>query len=276
MAIWPVASCIWSNPGRGAGIEEVIILSDKSPLRSTNSLNPPHVSDKSTIGASEAPAVIAADKTDVEQTTAPIDWQQSRGNECYRSKRYRGFCQGPRRVPKPHGPEAELAKELGLGEIKTAWRLLSDAPDPRWVEAAGARGATRELSWPLPEGKLLRGFGKVGSRKNSHFHKGVDIGADESAPFYAVSEGIVAYADNEVRGYGNLLVVVHPDGSAAFYGHARALYLFAGQRVKRGQILGEIGHTGFALCSHLHFEYRLKGRPINPLNRFPTRTSSRE
>ena len=77
--------------------------------------------------------------------------------------------------------------------------------------------------------------------------------------------GIVAYSDNEVHGYGNMLVIVHADGSVALYGHCKAIYVFAGQRVAQGQIVGEVGHTGIARGTHLHFEYRIKGFIKNPL-----------
>lgn len=268
MAIGPVCSCVGSSPSYAVGIDEKAILLNKPRPYSRGSYEVARVSGKTAIETNRKATRVAADKSSKRRATKSIEWLPSRGYECYRSKRHKGFCQGPRRVPKPNGPEATFAKRLGLGEIKTAWQLLLKAPNSRWVEAARAKGVARDLRWPLPNAKVIRGFGKVGRGKRAHFHKGIDFSAEEKAPFYAVSDGIVAYADNEVRGYGNLLAVVHPDGSVAFYSHARALHLFAGQRVERGQVLGEIGHTGYARCAHLHFEYRVNGRPINARTKF--------
>ena len=86
-----------------------------------------------------------------------------------------------------------------------------------------------------------------------------------------MQSGIVAYADNEVHGYGNLLVLVHPDRTVTFYGHCRAIYVFPGQLVTRGQIVAEVGHTGIARGVHLHCEYRRDGRIRDPLKLFVER-----
>jgi hypothetical protein len=278
---WVLGSCTSFANRPVNELERAAVVSNQAPLRSTPSLgvtrSPARVTLESDAVETVLDELIDEDLTgndDGPDFVNPdnIEWSESHGAQCYTSLRYRGFCQGPRRVPKPHGPDAALASELGLGQLRTAMRLLVDAPDPSWVAAAGTNSdeneATDKLMWPIPDGKLLRGFGAPGLRNRRHVHKGIDIYADEGTPFYAVRGGIVAYADNEVRGYGNLMMVVHPDGSVALYSHAHALYLFAGQRIERGQALGEVGITGFAQCTHLHFEYRIKGRPINALGKF--------
>jgi septal ring factor EnvC (AmiA/AmiB activator) len=202
-------------------------------------------------------------------TPVPTKWLPSKGRQCYRRGRYRNFCQGPRRAPLPRGPEAELARKLELGDIKAVSRIMLDPPPEEWVAAAGPDTEADSLQWPIPEGQLWRGFGRVrrGSKRR-RWHKGIDIGAPEGTLIRASKGGLVIYADNGVRGYGNLMVVVHPDATVALYSHARALYLFPGQKVRRGQVLGEVGHTGIARGSHLHFEYRIYGRPRNPLHWF--------
>jgi len=215
------------------------------------------------------PSFIYASKQSTLNTPPPTEWKPSKGRECNRKGRYRNFCQGPRRVAQPHGPEALLAKELELDEFKTINHLMLQAPKPEWVHAAGPPSGYEKLLWPVSGGKLWRGFNQP--RRNAvrkRKHLGIDIGAPEGTLFRAVENGLVAYSDNEVRGYGNLLVIVHPDASVTFYAHAKALYLFAGQKVQRGQILGEVGHTGIARGSHLHFEYRIRGRARNPMKRF--------
>ena len=219
---------------------------------------------------SEAP--LATTRSAADRSSAhgeqPTRWAPSRGRECYRKGRYRNFCEGPRRVPLPHGPDAERAKALGLGTRKAVSHLMLRPPKPEWLEATTTEPEA-SLLWPVVGGKLWRGFGKVRrGPKRKKRHKGVDIGAPEGTPIRATKGGLVAYSDNGVRGYGNLLVVVHGDGSVAFYAHCKAVYVFAGQRVQRGQALGEVGHTGIARGSHLHFEYRVRGRPRDPVPRF--------
>jgi murein DD-endopeptidase MepM/ murein hydrolase activator NlpD len=218
--------------------------------------------------------------TETPPSQAPAEWLPSRGNECVRRGPNLGFCMGPRRVPKPRGEAAELAERLGLGVRNTCSLLLLRAPRESWVEAAQRAGAASTWLWPVEQSRLLRGTGnlkaaekrrdaqfahdkKPGSSRR-HPHEGLDIGAAEGTPIRAAQNGLVVYSDNRLTGYGNALLVVHKDGSVALYGHCRATYVFAGQRIERGQIIGEVGHTGYARGAHLHFEYRVQGRAKDP------------
>jgi murein DD-endopeptidase MepM/ murein hydrolase activator NlpD len=170
-------------------------------------------------------------------------------------------------VPAPEGEPAELAKRLDLGGRRAAGVLLLGPPRPEWVEAV-AGPAPEKLVWPVPNGQIWRGVGPTGKRGRGRFHKGVDIGADEGTPIRAVAAGLVAYSDNGSRGYGNLMMIVHRDGSVAFYAHCRANYVFAGEQVAANQVIGEVGLTGISHGAHLHFELRVAGAAIDPLDRF--------
>jgi len=194
-----------------------------------------------------------------------IRWLPTRGRECERSGRYKRFCAGPRRAPQPFGAAADLARALGLGDKKTVSLALGGKPPDAWVRAAGTPSRA-DLVWPVENGKLWRGFGvkRQGAVKRRK-HPGIDIGAPVGTPVRSVQNGLVVYADNGVRGYGNLLVTTHGDGSIAFYAHCRALYVFPGQTVKRGQVVGEVGTTGYARGPHLHFEYRKNGHLRDPM-----------
>jgi len=195
------------------------------------------------------------------------EWMPAHGRQCARSGHGKmWFCQGPRRVPRPQGEDAKRATQLGLGVLRTAGDLMTEPAKPEWIEAAGPdRGEL--LLWPVDDGKLWRGL--EGARRSANVfhprHKGLDIGAAQGTPIRAVKTGLVAYSDNEVRGYGNLLITVQGDGSVALYGHCRAIYVFPGQHVTQGQIIAEVGETGAARGAHLHFEYRTKGLIRNPL-----------
>jgi hypothetical protein len=183
---------------------------------------------------------------------------------------YERFCQGPRQVALPFGEAAELADRLDLGTIQTVGHLLNAGPRREWIAAGGGpQPARANLGWPVPAATLWRRFGYT--RKppfENLLHRGIDLGAPKGTPLLAVNPGIVAYSDNKVRGYGNLLVIVHDDGGVSFSAHCRAIYVFPGQQVRRGQVVGEVGDTGLARGAHVHWEYHLEGKAIDPSGRF--------
>ncbi len=206
-------------------------------------------------------------------TPIPTRWRPDEGLQCHR---YHGrrMCEGPRRVPEPFGPAAELAERLGIEETRAARLVMNGEPPREWVEAAeGSVGPG--LLWPVPEGRLWRGYGRhraiVRTRRTRGRriqHNGVDIGATEGSAIRAVNDGLVVYSFNGMSGYGNAVLLLHADGTITLYGHCRATYVFAGQRVRRGQVIAEVGQTGLAHGAHLHFEWRRNGQPLDPLEHF--------
>ncbi|NIR61114.1 MAG: M23 family metallopeptidase, partial [Gammaproteobacteria bacterium] len=148
----------------------------------------------------------------VDSTTAVIDtpvpdrWMR-RGRRCHR-RRGRFVCDGPRRVPQPRGAAAALAQRLEIGTRDMATKILLGPPEETWIsEVNGSEDDT--LLWPVPEGRLWRGFGYVRRGRARHrLHKGLDIGAPHGALIRSVNDGLVIYSDNEVSGYGNLMMVL--------------------------------------------------------------------
>jgi murein DD-endopeptidase MepM/ murein hydrolase activator NlpD len=216
-------------------------------------------------------------------TPLPAEWLPPGPAGCKRRGPMRGMCKGPRRVPRASEADAERARALGVGTLRAATRLLIGAPEPRWVEAARGEVATEaredtpahelrpppgDLLFPVSGAALWRGYGATRRGRRRHNHQGLDLGAPGGTPFRAANDGLVAYADNGMRGYGNLLIVVHPDATATFYAHCRAVYVPPGARVRRGQVLGEVGRTGYAHGDHLHFEWHSEGAARNPLPHF--------
>ena len=176
-------------------------------------------------------------------------------------------------MPMPSIAEAERAARLGLGTHEAADRLVVDAPPREWVEEIGA-APPRDLLWPVAHGLLARRFGVERLRETSSGrHPGVDIVAAEGTPLRAAADALVAYADNGVRGMGNALFLVHADASVSIYAHCRALHVSAGEVVRRGRIVGELGATGLTFRAHLHYEWRVDGRPRDPMRRFVERPS---
>ena len=102
------------------------------------------------------------------------------------------------------------------------------------------------IGWLNFTRRTKRGFGYTRKERKSLRHDGVDIGAAPGDLVRSVNDGIVAYSDNEVTGYGNMVMVIHKDATVSFYCHHRANYVFAGQQVRRGQVLGEVGTTGIS------------------------------
>jgi murein DD-endopeptidase MepM/ murein hydrolase activator NlpD len=258
--------------------------SDEPTLEEELAMEPDVGCDASAGGEADVEELLADEPPDrTIPAEMPTRWLESEGRQCRRYHRRR-VCDGPRRVPEPFGPAAELASQLGLDERQVARIALHDAPPASWVEAVeGETGPG--LLWPVEGGQLWRGFGRhseiLPRRRGRPLRRGrrrilqpgVDIGAPAGTPIRAVNDGLVVYSYNGVRGYGNVLLLVHADGTLTLYGHCRATYVFAGQQVQRGQVIAEVGDTGLAHGAHLHFEWRRAGHPVNPLPFFVGRES---
>ena len=124
--------------------------------------------------------------------------------------------------------------------------------------AAPDRGA---LLWPV-RGQIIEGFGVTPTGQHN---AGINIAAPQGAPVRAVDGGVVAYAGNQLRGYGNLVLIKHPDGLISAYAHCETLLVHRGERVVRGQLIARVGNTGGVDRPQLHFELRQGERALDPL-----------
>jgi murein DD-endopeptidase MepM/ murein hydrolase activator NlpD len=114
--------------------------------------------------------------------------------------------------------------------------------------------------WPV-NGKVISVYGaKVGGQHND----GINIAAPLGTPVRAADNGVVVYAGNELRGFGNLLLVRHADGWVSAYAHCDALLVKRGEQVKRGQVIARVGQTGAVGSPQLHFELRKSGQAVDP------------
>ena len=196
----------------------------------------------------------------------PERWEPTKGRGCHRYLG-RNVCEGPRKIPLAHGLAAERAREFGLGTPRASSLLQGKAIPREWVHAVEGV-AKNTLRWPVDEGRFWRPYGNLVHRGRRRLHKGVDIGAPAGTIIRSVNDGLVGYSDNKISGYGNMMIIVHADSSVAFYAHCKANYVFAGQMVRRGQPIGEVGATGLAYGAHLHFELRVNGKAIDPMPLF--------
>ena len=123
--------------------------------------------------------------------------------------------------------------------------------------------------WPV-RGKVLSRFGSIGKGLKND---GINIAADKGAPVHAIENGVVAYAGNELRGFGNLLLVKHDGGWISAYAHNDALLVRTGERVRRGQVISRVGSTGSVDHPQLHFELRRGNRAVDPERYLGDRTA---
>ncbi|MBZ0087405.1 MAG: peptidoglycan DD-metalloendopeptidase family protein [Thermomonas sp.] len=118
--------------------------------------------------------------------------------------------------------------------------------------------------WPT-DGSVLSGFAAGDPTR-----QGVDIGGREGQPVRAAADGVVVYSGSGLVGYGELVIIKHNDQWLTAYGHNRARLVNEGTRVKAGDPIAEMGHSG-AARDMLHFEIRYDGKPVDPQAYLPRR-----
>ena len=128
------------------------------------------------------------------------------------------------------------------------------------VKAAEPSGAMPSFRWPV-RGRLIAGFG---SKPDGTQNDGINLAVPEGTPIKAADDGVVAYAGNELKGYGNLVLISHANGFVSAYAHASELMVKRGDTVKRGQVIAHAGQTGNVTSPQLHFEIRKGSTPVDP------------
>jgi murein DD-endopeptidase MepM/ murein hydrolase activator NlpD len=124
--------------------------------------------------------------------------------------------------------------------------------------------------WPLNGGRVLSRFGTLGKGLQND---GINILAPRGTPIRAVQNGVVAYSGNELRGFGNLLLIKHTGGWISAYAHNDQLLVKTGDQVRRGQVVSRVGSTGSVDKPQLHFELRRKNRAVDPERYLGRRTA---
>ena len=118
------------------------------------------------------------------------------------------------------------------------------------------------LAMPLKTAfRFTSGFG----RRWGRLHAGVDLAGAYGSPVYATADGVVSHAGWE-NGYGNLVEIQHPYGLKTRFGHLSAVKVEMGQKVSRGDRIGDMGNTGHSTGTHLHYEVRVGDEPVNPMS----------
>lgn len=117
------------------------------------------------------------------------------------------------------------------------------------------------FAWPL-RGEVVQRFGPAGKGRHND---GINIAVARGTAVSAAEDGVVVYAGNELRGYGNLLLIRHADGWMTAYAHNDALLAKRGDKVGRGQVIARAGSSGNVTVPQLHFEIRRNSRAVDPL-----------
>ncbi len=157
------------------------------------------------------------------------------------------------------------ANELSSPTLKAGQvlRIVTNSDIVRAAPAEASAPAGAAMLWPL-HGAITSRFGYRQLRiSGSNFHTGLDIDGDTGDPIVSATAGVVAYSGWR-SGYGNLVVVRSGD-TEYYYGHAAQLLVSEGEAVAAGQLVALVGSTGRSTGSHLHFEIRVDGAPVDPL-----------
>ena len=129
------------------------------------------------------------------------------------------------------------------------------------VKPSEATGALPTFRWPV-RGKVITSYG---AKTNGKSNDGINLAVPEGTPVKAAEDGVVAYSGNELKGYGNLVLVRHSNGYVTAYAHASELLVKRGDTIKRGQIIAKSGQSGEVGSQQLHFEIRKGSSPVDPL-----------
>ena len=166
-------------------------------------------------------------------------------------------------------PAQALAPPIAAPAAKSAVPApppSSSVPAPAAVVAAPQAIAAKGFIWPV-KGDVLLNFGPQAAKGQNN--DGINIAAPKGTPIQAAETGVVAYVGNELKGFGNLVLIKHSDGWVSAYAHADQVLVKKGQAITKGQEIGTVGQTGAVTQSQLHFELRRQGEAVDPEEYLP-------
>jgi murein DD-endopeptidase MepM/ murein hydrolase activator NlpD len=170
----------------------------------------------------------------------------------------------PPAAPAPPGIKIAAAtgvppQSVRLAQASTKVEEIPVAETP--IKANETTGALPTFRWPV-RGKVITSYG---AKTNGKSNDGINLAVPEGTPVKAAEDGVVAYSGNELKGYGNLVLVRHSNGYVTAYAHASELLVKRGETIKRGQIIAKSGQSGEVGSPQLHFEIRKGSSPVDPL-----------
>jgi murein DD-endopeptidase MepM/ murein hydrolase activator NlpD len=157
--------------------------------------------------------------------------------------------------PAPAAPQVALAPQTGAA--------ASQLPAPPQATPAPQEQSTAEsgFRWPV-RGRVISEFGK---KPNGERNDGINLAVPEGTAVKAAEDGTVIYSGNELKSYGNLVLIRHEGGWVSAYAHNSELKVKRGEQVRRGQVVALSGMSGGVTTPQVHFELRKDATPVNPL-----------
>jgi murein DD-endopeptidase MepM/ murein hydrolase activator NlpD len=164
----------------------------------------------------------------------------------------------------PFAPPPSYRAEVPVAPVTTA-----SAPQPEKAasvtaveepEETRSLGGSPQFRWPV-RGRVISGYG---AKANGQQNDGINLAVPEGTEVKAAENGVVAYAGNELKGYGNLVLLRHSDGWMTAYAHNSQLMVKRGDNVRRGQTIARAGSTGGVASPQVHFEIRKGSTPVDP------------
>src|SRR5271170_1538555 len=159
-------------------------------------------------------------------------------------------------IAPPIGPNLATAESPHSARVATPEAPAQEST----IKTAEPAGGLPSFRWPV-RGRVIASFGPT---PNGLQNDGINLAVPEGTPVKAAEDGVVAYAGNELKGYGNLVLVRHSNGFVTAYAHASDILVKRGEAVKRGQVIAHSGQTGNVTSPQLHFEIRKGATPVDP------------
>ncbi|WAJ31123.1 peptidoglycan DD-metalloendopeptidase family protein [Antarcticirhabdus aurantiaca] len=171
-------------------------------------------------------------------------------------------AEAPKPAPAAAAPApAAVASAPAPAASEPAKETQVAAIDPKPEPEASAAGGSSKFRWPV-QGRVVKGFGdKVGNRRND----GLDISVPQGTPIKAADNGVVIYAGDGLKEFGNTVLVRHDNGLVTVYGHADQINVKRGASVKRGESIATAGMSGDTDVPKVHFEVRKDSSPVDPM-----------
>ncbi len=177
----------------------------------------------------------------------------------------------------PSSPSASVPAPQTTTARNTAQPSAPALPDvpkpPAQTQVSQAPTQTESAAmfrWPV-RGREISSYG---TKPNGTRNEGINISVPEGTSVRSAESGIVAYAGNELKGYGNLVLIRHNNGWVTAYAHNRELFVKRGDTVKRGEIIAKAGQTGSVDSPQLHFEVRKGASAVDPMRYLSSQTAS--
>ncbi|MDH2353218.1 LysM peptidoglycan-binding domain-containing M23 family metallopeptidase [Bradyrhizobium sp. SSUT18] len=172
-----------------------------------------------------------------------------------------GTLQPVAAAPAPATKMAAVAAPAQSARLAQATTNLEEKTAEAPAKAAETTSALPTFRWPV-RGKVVTSYG---AKTNGKSNDGINLAVPEGTPVKAAEDGVVAYSGNELKGYGNLVLVRHSNGYVTAYAHASELMVKRGDTIKRGQVIAKSGQSGEVASPQLHFEIRKGSSPVDPL-----------